>query len=71
MSGTLEGGKKAAITNLAKHGKDFYARIGRMGGCTISEKKKGFAADPERARWAGSIGGKKSKRGPAKRKKNA
>lgn len=71
MSGTLEGGKKAAITNLAKHGKDFYARIGSKGGSTISEKKKGFAADPERARWAGSIGGKKSKRGPAKRKKNA
>jgi general stress protein YciG len=71
MSGTIEGAKKAAIVNMALHGKDFYARIGRKGGCAISDKKKGFAADPERARWAGSIGGKKSKRGPAKRNKNA
>lgn len=71
MSGTIEGGKKAAIINMAKHGKDFYARIGRKGGCAISDKKKGFAADPERARWAGSLGGRKSKRGPAKRKKDA
>lgn len=32
MSGSLLGGIKAAITNKERHGKDFYARIGSMGG---------------------------------------
>lgn len=32
MAGTLEGGKKAAATNKARHGKDFYAIIGAKGG---------------------------------------
>ena len=32
MSGTLEGGRKAAATNKAKYGKEFYADIGRKGG---------------------------------------
>ena len=32
MSGTHAGGKKAAATNKAKYGKDFYAEIGRKGG---------------------------------------
>lgn len=69
MSGTIEGGRKAAKTNLLKHGPDFYANIGRKGG--QKGHTGGFYNDPERARWAGSMGGKKSKRGPAKRKKDA
>lgn len=32
MPGTLEGGRKAAATNKAKYGADFYANIGRKGG---------------------------------------
>ena len=69
MSGTLTGGKKAAATNKKRYGKDFYAHIGSIGG--KNGHTGGFAADPERARIAGSIGGKKSKRGPAKKKKVA
>ena len=32
MSGTIIGGKRAAETNKAKYGSDFYATIGRKGG---------------------------------------
>lgn len=67
MAGTIEGGKKSAQANKERYGKDFYARIGRKGG--KAGHTGGFAADPELARRAGSIGGKKSKRGPAKKKK--
>jgi hypothetical protein len=66
MAGNLEGGRKAAATNKKRYGKDFYANIGRKGG--KNGHTGGFAADPERARRAGAIGGKKSKRGPAKKK---
>lgn len=66
MAGNLEGGKKAAVTNKKLYGKDFYANIGRKGG--KNGHTGGFAADHERARRAGAIGGKKSKRGPAKKK---
>ena len=64
MAGTSIGGIKAAITNKAKHGEDFYVRMGRLGG-TIS-RGGGFAANRELAREAGRKGGKKSKRGPAR-----
>lgn len=43
MSGTKEGGIAAAKANKRKHGKDFYARIGAMGG--KKGKTGGFAAD--------------------------
>lgn len=66
MSGTLAGGKLAAETNKKRYGADFYANIGRKGG--KNGHTGGFAADHERARRAGAIGGKKSKRGPAKKK---
>lgn len=66
MPGNISGGKKAAATNKARYGNDFYANIGRKGG--QNGHTGGFAADPERARRAGAIGGKKSKRGPAKKK---
>ena len=67
MSGNITGGKKAAQTNKKRYGSDFYANIGRKGG--KNGHTGGFAADHERARRAGAIGGKKSKRGPAKKKK--
>lgn len=67
MAGTKEGGRKAAKTNLMKHGKDFYSRIGTMGG--RNGHTGGFAANPELAKIAGRKGGKKSKRGPAKKNK--
>lgn len=64
MSGTREGGLKAAKTNLERNGKDFYSRIGSQGG--KNGHTGGFAANPALARIAGAKGGKKSKRGPAK-----
>ena len=68
MAGTKEGGLKAAVTNKIKHGKDFYAEIGRKGG--KNGHTGGFASNPELAKIAGRIGGLKSKRGKAKRNKN-
>lgn len=62
MAGTKAGGIKAAATNKARNGSDFYKRIGAIGG---------FAANPQLARIAGSIGGKISKRGKAKGNKSA
>lgn len=73
MSGTLEGGRKARDTNYKLHGKDFYAKIGKLGGA--KSVNKGFASmkrgedgltGPERARLVGAIGGLTSRRGPAK-----
>ena len=41
MAGTIEGGKKAAATNIAKYGKDFYKKMGQKGGRNgYTEKKK-------------------------------
>ena len=60
MAGTVAGGKKAAATNLARHGKDFYKNIGRIGG--RNGTTGGFAANPELARIAGAKGGRISKR---------
>lgn len=68
MSGTKLGGAKARETNYAKHGRDFYARIGAMGG--KNGHTGGFAANPELARQAGAIGGRKSRRGKAPRDEN-
>lgn len=73
MAGTKEGGRKAAATNLRKHGKDFYSMIGRKGG--HNGHTGGFASDKvgkdgltgwERASKVGSVGGKISRRGKAK-----
>ena len=68
MPGTVRGGKKAAKTNKKLYGKDFYKELGRKGGATLTNKPKGFAANPELARIVGAIGGMRSKRGPAKDK---
>lgn len=65
MAGNREGGLKAAATNRAKYGREFYAHIGRKGG--RNGHTGGFAANPELAREAGRKGGKISKRGKAKK----
>lgn len=67
MSGTVAGGLKAKKTIIERHGSDWYRKIGRIGG--RNGHVKGFAVNPELAKRAGSIGGKLSKRGPAKKKK--
>jgi len=60
MAGTKIGGMKAAATNKAKHGSDFYAKIGAKGG--KNGHTGGFAANPELARVAGARGGRISRR---------
>ena len=72
MSGTIIGGKRAAKTNIKRHGKDFYRNIGRKGG--RNGHTGGFASyvvgkdgltGYERAKVAGAKGGRISRRGPA------
>lgn len=60
MAGTRDGGTKAAATNKARHGVNFYAEIGRKGG--IKSRNGGFAANRELASRAGRIGGRRSRR---------
>lgn len=60
MAGTKAGGIKAAQANKAKHGADFYARIGKKGG--ERGTTGGFAANRELARIAGAKGGRISRR---------
>jgi hypothetical protein len=64
MAGTPAGGAKAAATNKTKYGKDFYARIGAMGG--RAGHTGGFYVNRELARIAGRKGGLKSRRGPSR-----
>ena len=66
MSGTRSGGQRAAKTNILRHGKDFYKRIGSKGGkvCGIC---KGFAVSHEYAAECGRKGGRISRRGKAKK----
>ena len=63
MPGSIAGGQKAAKTNMAKFGPDFYAWIGAKGG--RNGHTGGFAANRELARTAGRIGGLRSRRGKA------
>jgi general stress protein YciG len=69
MPGTIEGGLKTQETNKKRYGADYYRNIGKLGG--LKSRGGGFASDkvgedgltgPERARLAGSKGGKLSKR---------
>ena len=60
MAGTTEGGKLAAETNKAKHGADFYKRIGSKGGKI--GRTGGFYANRELASIAGKKGGTISRR---------
>jgi general stress protein YciG len=61
MAGTKDGGAKAAATNKAKYGSDFYARIGQSGGKV--GRTGGFYANRDLARKAGAKGGRISRRG--------
>ena len=63
MAGTMTGGKKAAAANIAKHGKDYYRKIGALGG--KAGNTGGFHANPELAKIAGAKGGRMSHRGPS------
>jgi general stress protein YciG len=65
MAGTKAGGAKAAATNKAKYGADFYARIGASGGKLGTTG--GFYANRELARKAGARGGRISRRGKSKK----
>jgi general stress protein YciG len=60
MAGTKVGGRKAAETNRARYGRDFYAKIGAKGG--KNGHTGGFAANRELARIAGAKGGRISRR---------
>lgn len=69
MAGTIAGGRLAAATNKTRYGDDFYPRIGRIGGSRgrtggFASKKAGpdGLTGRERARVAGRLGGKLSKR---------
>lgn len=63
MPGTKEGGVRAANTNKAKYGDDFYQKIGKRGGAKGTTG--GFYNNHELAVRAGKIGGTKSRRGKA------
>jgi hypothetical protein len=63
MAGTPNGGRKAAMTNKKRYGRDFYRRIGADGG--HAGHTGGFAAGDagrRRASYWGSIGGRRSRR---------
>lgn len=70
ISGTPQGGRKAAKTNREKHGNDFYERIGAIGGKASNTggfaKKKACDCDVfnfahTKPQCAGSKGGSKSR----------
>ena len=76
MAGTREGGLKARARNLARD-PNWYKKIGAKGGSNGKGPgyKGGFASNEvgedgltgrERAKLAGAVGGKRSRRGPAK-----
>lgn len=65
MGGTLDGGKKASVTNKTKYGNDFYKKIGSLGG--KAGKTGGFCwmkanGQLDKIREAGRKGGRISKR---------
>lgn len=61
MPGTKIGGIKTAKTIKKLYGKDYYIKMGKLGG--QESTKGGFAANRELARIAGRIGGLKSRKG--------
>lgn len=67
MSATREGGLKAAVTNKARHGEDFYKRAGSKGG-KAGGPMKGFALNTNLAKEAGKKGGA-SRKGKKKAKR--
>ena len=67
MSGTKAGGLKAAATNKAKYGEDFYRKQGKKGG-SAEHKFRYLQINPQFAAEIGHKGGTISRRGPAKAK---
>lgn len=63
MAGNKLGGQRAAAKNKQIYGRDFYKRIGALGG--KAGRTGGFYANRELARKAGAMGGRISRRGPA------
>ena len=61
MAGTKLGGLKCAETNKKKYGRDWYAKIGAIGGKL--GHTGGFASNHVLASLAGAKGGRRSKRG--------
>ena len=64
---TQAGAKKAVETIIARHGEDYWKKIGSKGGS--KSRGGGFAYGEQGKRLAqiaGSKGGSKSRRGPAK-----
>ena len=62
MTGTKAGGLKARNTIQEKHGKDFYKKIGTIGGSVFREAPRWFALHPDIAKTAGAKGGRTSTR---------
>lgn len=70
---TLEGGKNLRKNMIEKYGseeawKKVMGERGKVGGKNGTKEKgsiKGFAANIERARTAGALGGRRSRRGKA------
>lgn len=58
MSGTKAGGVKTAQTNKKLHGKDYYVRLGVLGG--KAGKGHAFAHGKVKPELAGSLGGRKA-----------
>lgn len=56
MSGNVKGGKLTAKIVKAKYGKDFYRKLGQIGG--KKSRGGGFTGRPDLAQVAGSKGGK-------------
>lgn len=65
MSGTSEGGRKAAATNKERYGETFYKQIGEVGGGL--SRGGGFSLDRNLAVAAGRKGGKAPRRPRVKR----
>lgn len=65
MAGTKLGGARAAKANKRKYGKDYYQRIGRLGG--KDSNKGGFyhmmVNNPEKHKQVSRLGGEISRRG--------
>lgn len=64
MAGSKKSAKKAAQTNFKRYGKDFYKKIGEVGG--KNGHTGGFYVNRELAMKVGKLGGTISRRGVAK-----
>lgn len=62
MAGNSTGAKQAVLTNKERHGENFFAEIGSLGG-KKSSPTKGFGSNKDRAKTGGKLGGQRSFRG--------